>query len=61
MKLNTTIDSLTTIWWCLDASYGVNSDCKDHTGTMMTLGMGAYMSMSKGHKLNTKISMEAER
>ena len=56
MKLNITVDSLSTIRWYVDASYGVHSDCKDHTGVMMTLGVGASMAMSKAHKLNTKSS-----
>ena len=47
MKLNITIDSLTTIRWYVDASYGVHHDCKVHTGMMMTLGAGAAMSMSR--------------
>ena len=60
MKLNITVDSLTTIWWYVDASYGVQSDCKGHTGMMITLGAGTSMSMSKAHKLNTNSSTEAE-
>ena len=59
-KLNITVDSLSTIRWYVDASYGVHSDCKGHTGMMMTLGAGASMSMSKAHKLNTKNSTKAE-
>ena len=60
MKLNITVDSLTTIKWYVDASYGVHSDCKGHTGMMMKLGARASMAMSKAHKLNTKSSTEAE-
>ena len=60
MKLNITVDSLATIWWYVDALYGVHSDCKSHTGMMMTIGAGASMSMSKVQKLNTKSSTEAE-
>ena len=52
MKLKITGDSLSTIRWYVDASYGVHSDCKVHTGMMMTLGAGASMAMSKRHKLN---------
>ena len=50
MKLNITIDSLTSIRY---ASYGVHHDCKAHTGMMMTLGDGAAMSMSRAQKMNT--------
>ena len=39
-KLNITVGSLTTIWWYVDASYGVHSDCKDHTGMMVTSERG---------------------
>ena len=53
-KLNITADSLTTIRWYVDASYGIHSNCKGHTGVMMTLGAGASMSMSKARKLNKK-------
>ena len=60
MKLNITVDSLSTIRWYVDASYGVHADCKGHAGMMMTLGAGASMAMSKAHKLNTKSSSEAE-
>ena len=60
MKLNSTVDSLTTTRWYIDASYGVHSDCKGHTGMMMTLGAGASMSMSKAYKLNTKCSTKAD-
>ena len=60
MKLNITVDSLTTIRWYVDASYGVHSDCKGNTGMMMPLGAGASMSIYKAHTLNTKSSTEAE-
>ena len=60
MKLNITVDSLTTIRWYVDASYGLHVECKGHTSMMRTLGAGASMNMSKAHKLNTKSSTEAE-
>ena len=44
MKLNITVDSLSTIRWNVDASYGVYSDCKGRTGMMMTLGAGTSSS-----------------
>ena len=59
-KLNITIDSLSTITWYVDASYGVHYDYKGHTGMMMTLVVGAAMSMSKAQKLNTGRSTESE-
>ena len=53
-KLNISVESLATICWYVDASCGVHPDCKGHTGMMMTLGMGAAMSMSRVHKINLK-------
>ena len=60
MQLNISVDSLTTICWYVDASYGIHPDCKDHTDMMMTLDVGAAMSMSQGHKINVKSLMELE-
>ena len=60
IKLNIIVDSLTTIGWYVDDSYNVHSNCKGHTGMMMTLGAGASMSMSKGHMLNAKSLTKAE-
>ena len=60
MKLTLSVDNLSTIRWWVDASYGVHSDCKGHTGMMMSLGKGAAMSFSRGHKLNGLSSTEAE-
>ena len=60
IKLNITEDSLTTICWYVDESYSVHSDCKGHTRMMMTLGAGASMSLSKGHKINVKSYTELE-
>ena len=60
MKLCITVDSLSTIRWYVDASYGIYYDCKGHTGMMMTLGAGVAMSMSKAQKLNTGSLTESE-
>ena len=60
MKLCITVDSLSTIRWYVDASYGVHYDCNGDTGMMMTLGAGAAVSMSKAQKLNTASSTESE-
>ena len=60
MKLVLSVDNLTPFKWWVDASYGTHSDCKGHTGMMMSLGKGAAMSMSQGQKLNTKSSTESE-
>ena len=47
MKLVLSVDNLTTIRWWVDVSYGTHSDCKGHTGMMMSLGKGAAMNMSR--------------
>ena len=60
LKLTLTVDSLNTIRWWVDASYGVHADLKGHTGMMMSLGKGATMSFSRGQKLNCRSSTEAE-
>ena len=60
MKLNITVDSLSTITWYVDALYGVHYNCKGHTGMMMTLGAGAATNMSKAQQLNTGSSTELE-
>ena len=60
MKLNLSIDTLTKIQWWVDTSYGMHSDSKGNIGTMMTLGKGAAMSLSKRQKLNNRSLNEAE-
>jgi len=60
MKLTLSVDSMTTICWYVDASYGAHMDLKGHTGMMMTLGKGAVMKFSRGQKLNVKSSTECE-
>ncbi len=60
MKLTLSVDSMTTIRWYVDASYGAHMDLKGHTGMMMTFGKGAAMSFSRGQKLNVKSSTECE-
>ena len=60
MKLTLSVDSLSTICWYVDASYGAHMDLKGHTGMMMSLGRGAVMSFSRGQKLNVRSSTECE-
>jgi hypothetical protein len=60
MKLNLTVDSMNSIHWWVDASYGTHWDWKGHTGMMASLGKGALMSFSHKHKLNAGSSTEAE-
>jgi histone deacetylase 1/2 len=44
----------------IDASYGVHSDFKSHSGMVITLGRGPIDVKSSKQKLNTKSSSEAE-
>jgi hypothetical protein len=44
----------------VDAAYAVHPDMKSHTGGAMSLGTGVLYGTSKGQKLNTKSSTEAE-
>ena len=60
MNLTLTVENMNTVSWWVDASYGVQMDCKGHTGMMMSLGKEAAMSFSRGQKLNVKSSTEAE-
>jgi hypothetical protein len=53
-------DCLTILKTWVDASYGVHSDMKSHTGGAMSLGRGTIMCKSTKQKLNTKSSTEAE-
>ena len=44
----------------IDASYGVHSDMKSHTGTVIGIGKGPIFTKSATQKINTKSSCEAE-
>lgn len=44
----------------IDASYGVHADGKSHTGSVMTLGGGAFRCKSGKQKLVSKSSTESE-
>ena len=46
-------------WW-VDASYGVHSDYRGHTGGTLTLGKGHQYSSSTKQKINTRSSTESE-
>ena len=60
MKLCLTVDNLHTLTWWVDASYAVHWDSRIHTGMVMSMGLGAVMSGSWRHKLNTGSSTKAE-
>jgi hypothetical protein len=58
--LTLSAESLHNVRWWVDASHAVHPDMKSHTGGMMSLGTGCVHGASKGQKLNTKSSTEAE-
>jgi hypothetical protein len=53
-------DSLNSMKTWVDASYGVHSLLKSHTGGLISLGHGVVMCKSAKQKLNTKSSTKAE-
>ena len=60
MVLTLGADDLRSIKWYIDASYAVHPDFKSHTGTAMTMGLGAPIANSSKQKINTRSSTEAE-
>ena len=61
-ELTLTLSStdLSTIFWWVDASFGVHDDCRSHTGAVMMMNHGAMFALSSKQKLNTRSSPEAE-
>ena len=60
MKRYLSTDSLSSIYWYLDASHDVHWDSKGYTGAMMTMGGGALLNVSRKHKVNVGSSTELE-
>jgi hypothetical protein len=60
MGLTLEADENITVYAYVDASYGVHSDMRSHTGAIISIGKGAVYSKSSVQKLNTKSSTEAE-
>ena len=60
MLLRLGADNLRVVKWWVDASFAVHPDFKSHTGAIMSMGTGAFQSISKKQKLNTRSSTEAE-
>ena len=54
------VDFLSIIHFWVDATYRVHWDCNGHTKVMMSMGKREIPSVSRGHKLNTGSSIEAE-
>ena len=46
--------------WFIDGAFAVHPDMKSHTGSYMTFGKGMIDGASKGQKINTTSSTEAE-
>jgi len=45
-------NSTQTVRWYVDAAFAVHKDMKSHTGSVMTIGSGAVISLSTKHKVN---------
>ena len=60
VKLVLRCDDELTVNSYIDASYGVHSDMKSHSGSVVSLGTGAVSAASTKQKINTKSSCEAE-
>ena len=58
--LTLSIDDMKVIKWMVDAAFAVHPDFRSHTGAVMSMGQGAFQSISKKQKLNTRSSTEAE-
>ena len=53
-------DDAQTLYWYIDAAFGVHPDMKSHSGLAFTLGKGAIISSSRKQKVNSRSSTEAE-
>ena len=53
-------DDTETLYWMVDAAFGVHADMKSHTGAMFTLGKGCITSCSTKQKVNARSSAKAE-
>jgi hypothetical protein len=53
-------DSLSSIHYYVDVSYGVHWDFKRYTVVTMTMGRGAIINFSRKNKLNVGSSTESE-
>ena len=60
LTLTRSSTDLSTIFWWVDASFGVHDDCRSHTGAVMMMNHGTMFAMSSKQKLNTRSSTEAK-
>ena len=54
------LDKLNIVKWWVDASYGVHTYCRSHTGATISLGWLSVSSMSNIEKLNSRRSKEVD-
>ena len=54
------VDSLSIIYWWVDASYNTHADYKGHTGAIMALVLGAVQSFLREQKLNVRSSTKGK-
>ena len=55
-----TADSLSSIFWWVDESFGVHWYSTGHTSAMMSMGKGAIVNILIKHKMNVASSTESE-
>jgi hypothetical protein len=60
MPLTLEADHTHVLKWWVDASYAVHPGMKGHTGGLLSMGKGAVYGTSKGRKMVTRSSTEAE-
>ena len=60
LKMTLSVDSMSSVKWWVDASYGVHNDVRNHIGGCMMIGRGALFRKSSKQKLNSKSSTETE-
>ena len=53
-------DELKVLKWYVEARFVVHPDSKSHTGKIITMVQVAMQLFSRKHKLNTRLSTEAE-
>ena len=53
-------DSMSVIKWWVSASFVAHPDCKRHIGSMMYMGSGSIMDLSRRQKINGRSSTEDE-
>ena len=53
-------DDIRVFKWYIDAAFATHPDFKSHTGSTLTMGVGAMQIMSRKQKMNSRSSTEAE-